>query len=100
MIGIRQLDVGPGQAQAALGQQFAEPLAAAQVADRAEVDARVSGRGHLVQDRDAVGHVGIVADGQLEGPVADRRVRHRDVTAHPAPSASAAVGSSTGADRW
>ena len=117
VVGVRQLHVGAGQAEAALGQQFAEPLAAAQVADRAEVDARVPGRGHLVQDRDAVGHVGVVADGQLEGPVADRGVRHRDVRAHPvvppasiavpsalAPAApapaAASVGWSTGADRW
>ena len=49
-IGVGQLNVGARQAQAALGEQFAEPLPGAQVADRAEVDAGVARRGDLVQD--------------------------------------------------
>ena len=89
------------------GQRLAELIAAAQVADRAEVDAGVTGRGDLAEHALAVGYVRVQADGQLEGPVADRSVRHRDrlpatvnavvVNAH---QPVLSVGSSRGMPRW
>ena len=77
-IGVGQLQVGAGQAEAALREQFAEPLPGAEVAHRPEVDARVTGLGDLVQHLHAVGHVRVVAHGDLERAIADRCVRHRD----------------------
>ena len=67
----------PARPEAALGQQLAEPLAVAEVSDRAEVDAGVACRGHLVEDARPARHVRVLADGQLERAVADRGVRHR-----------------------
>src|SRR5262249_4599271 len=76
MVGVGQLQVAAGQAQVPLRQQLAQPRPAAQVADRAQVDARVAGRGHLVEDADPVGHARVVAHRDLERAVADRGVRH------------------------
>ena len=69
----------PARPRPRAGQRLAELVAVAQVPDRAEVDAGVAGRGHLRRARSSPsGTSGIDADGQLEGAVADRGVRHRD----------------------
>jgi hypothetical protein len=77
-IGVGQLQVGAGQAEAPFGEQLAEPFPGAEVAGRPEVDARVAGPGHLVEDAHTIGHVRVVAHGDLECAVADRCVRHGD----------------------
>ena len=108
MVGVGQLQVAAGQAQAPLRQQLPQPRPAAQVPDRAEVDARVAGRCHLVEDADPVGHVRVMAHRDLERAVADRGVRHRyprpglRLRAHLAvPSPPGPAGSSTGPPvRW
>jgi hypothetical protein len=76
VIGVPQLKVGASQAETSLGQQFPQAVPDAQVADRAEVDARVASLSHLVEHARPVRHVRVVAHGDLEGTVTDRRVRH------------------------
>ena len=78
VIRIRQLEVRAGQAELARGQALAQLRVAAEVAHGPKVDAGVAGRRHLVEDVDAVGHVRIDADGQLERAVADRGVGDDD----------------------
>ncbi len=75
---VGQFQVRTGQAQATLGELGAEVFGAAQVADRAEIDAGVTGGGHLVQDGVAVRNIRVESDGDLERAVADRRVRDDD----------------------
>jgi hypothetical protein len=91
-IGVRQLDVGADEPEAAAGQALTQLRATAEEPDRAEIDPGIARGRDLVQHVEGRRDVRVDPDGHLEGAVADRRVGEGD----PGRCHRATVGWSTG----
>src|ERR1035437_10886774 len=79
MVRERELEVSASQPEVTSGESLGQNPPVPQIPPRAEVDARVPGRMHFVQDLRPVGDAGVDADREFEGAVADGRVGNCDI---------------------
>src|SRR5439155_19513391 len=74
-----QLEKSARQRKAAAGEVYRQVVSEAEIAQRPEIDPRVTGAGHLVEHGVPIRDAGQDAYGELEGAVADWRVGDDDV---------------------